>query len=63
MNDNGKNARELEHINSMIFKDQKAAVNQFAKDSGLVSFSAGLRKVIDEWIKGQAAKAGVEVSP
>lgn len=39
--------------------DQVAAVEQIAKNQGLVSFSAGARWILDEYLRQKAAEAGI----
>lgn len=38
-----------------------AAIHQFAKDEGLMSRSAALRRIIDDWLKIQAIKADLKI--
>ena len=58
MNENG-NGREVVVLNATVRPEHRAMIHQHAKDNGLISLSAALRLIIDEWAQFKAREAGV----
>ena len=50
---------KLEILSAGVRPDQKAAVIQYAKDSGCLSISEGVRDILDEWARYKARENGL----
>lgn len=58
MSDNGS---PVVVLNATVRPEQKATIRQHAKDTGLVSLSAALRDILDEWARLKARESGVRL--
>ena len=61
MGDNGKQGKTTVTVAFSMLPEDVATVNAHAKDSGLISRSAGLRAIIREWQEFKARENGVRL--
>ena len=48
-------------LNATVRPEQRAMIEQHTKDKGLVSLSAALRLILDEWAQYKARENGVRL--